>query len=44
VALVWLGSTGGDTIRLRRDGQAIASLPLDAATGAWEHGLARAGA
>jgi phosphoribosylformylglycinamidine synthase len=44
VALVWLGSTGGDTIRLRRGAQPVASLPLDAATDAWQHGLARAGA
>jgi phosphoribosylformylglycinamidine synthase len=44
VALVWLGSTGGDTIRLRRNAQLIAGLPLAAATDAWQHGLARAGA
>jgi len=44
VALVWLGSTGGDTILLRRGAQPIAGLPLAAATDAWQHGLARAGA
>ena len=42
VALIMLGSTGGDGFLLRRGTTVIAQVPLAAATDAWQHGLARA--
>ncbi|MDQ2808814.1 MAG: hypothetical protein M3Z04_18205, partial [Chloroflexota bacterium] len=42
VALIVLGTTGGDPLTLRRGTAVIAHVALSAAADAWQHGLARA--